>query len=111
MFFCFSSCSKVTLSLKYADLLSIVPTEVSVLVWPMHQSKKSISAVTMTRKENEVLGSQPIPTRLSYAEDALRTMSLPEGQIMVTLLFILVIDNQTLISLFCSPQQLMRRLF
>ncbi|XP_022885920.1 uncharacterized protein LOC111402094 isoform X3 [Olea europaea var. sylvestris] len=70
---------KVTLSLKYADLLSIVPTEVSVLVWPMHQSKKSISAVTMTRKENEVLGSQPIPTRLSYAEDALRTMSLPEA--------------------------------
>ncbi|KAL2482201.1 Centromere protein Cenp-O [Forsythia ovata] len=73
--------SKVTLSLKYADLLSVVPTGVSVLAWPMHQSKKSTGAVTMNRKENGTLGSQPIPTRLSYAEDALRAMSLPEGWI------------------------------
>ncbi|KAL2464939.1 Centromere protein Cenp-O [Abeliophyllum distichum] len=71
--------SKVTLSLKYADLLSVVPTGVSVLAWPMHQSKKSTGAVTMNRKENGALGSQPIPTRLSYAEDALRAMSLPEA--------------------------------
>ncbi len=62
------------MSLKYAvDLLSVVPTGVSVLAWPMH-------AVTMNTKENGALGTQPIPTRLSYAEDALRSMSLPEGQ-------------------------------
>ncbi|XP_022850425.1 uncharacterized protein LOC111372357 isoform X2 [Olea europaea var. sylvestris] len=60
---------KVTLSLKYAeDLRSVLPTGVSVLAWPMH-------AVTMNTKEE----TQPIPTRLSYAEDALRSMSLPEG--------------------------------
>ncbi|CAI9787127.1 unnamed protein product [Fraxinus pennsylvanica] len=64
---------KLTLSLKYAvDLLSVVPTGVSVLAWPMH-------AVTMNTRENGVLGTQPIPTRLSYAEDALRSMSLPEA--------------------------------
>lgn len=47
------------------------------LAWP---SKKSgIDAETMNRKENGVLGSHQIPVRLSYAEDAVRTMSLPEA--------------------------------
>ncbi|CAK9136836.1 unnamed protein product [Ilex paraguariensis] len=71
---------KVTVSLRYADLMSILPTQVSVLAWHLHQSNKSsASATTMNRKGNGALGSHPIPARLSYAEDALRTMSLPEG--------------------------------
>lgn len=71
---------KITVSLRYADMLSILPTEVSVLAWPMHQSKKSsISAGTTGRKGNGASESQPVPTRLSYAEEALRAMSLPEA--------------------------------
>jgi centromere protein O len=68
---------KVTVSLRYADLVSVLPTRIRVLAWP--SKKSSINAVTLNRKENGVLGSHQIPARLSYAEDALRTMSLPEG--------------------------------
>ncbi|KAJ7958652.1 Centromere protein O [Quillaja saponaria] len=67
---------KITISLRYADLLSVLPTRISVLAWPV--SKKSSSS-TMDRKEDGVMGSHPIPARLTYAEDALRTMSLPEA--------------------------------
>ncbi|GFZ18156.1 hypothetical protein Acr_26g0014250 [Actinidia rufa] len=71
---------KVTVSLRYAELISVLPTRVSVLAWPLHQSKKSVTSPAVTNKKgNEASGSQPIPSRLSYAEDALRTMSLPEG--------------------------------
>ncbi|KAF2283548.1 hypothetical protein GH714_011941 [Hevea brasiliensis] len=59
---------KVRVSLRYADLVSVLPTRVRVFAWPMNQFKK-----------NGALGSHPSPARLSYAEDALRTMSLPEG--------------------------------
>lgn len=70
-FFC---CSKITVSLRYADLLSVLPTRIRVLAWPMQPSKKIITSTgTIGRKGNSV------PARLSYAEDALRTMSLPEG--------------------------------
>ncbi|KAH7837729.1 hypothetical protein Vadar_017329 [Vaccinium darrowii] len=71
---------KVTVSLRYAELISVLPTRISVLAWPMHQSKKlSTSTATINRKGNGASGSQSIPARLSYAEDALRTMSLPEA--------------------------------
>ncbi|KAK4277085.1 hypothetical protein QN277_015137 [Acacia crassicarpa] len=63
---------KVTVSLRYADLISVSPTKVSVLGWPMHQSKKNAT-------NSALLGSHPSPIRLAYAEDALRTMSLPEA--------------------------------
>ncbi|XP_054798198.1 uncharacterized protein LOC129303134 isoform X3 [Prosopis cineraria] len=63
---------KVTVSLRYADLISVLPTRVSVLGWPMHQSKK-------TTTDAALLGSYLAPIRLAYAEDALRTMSLPEA--------------------------------
>lgn len=66
-----SFCSKVTVSLRYADLISVLPTRIRVLAWPMHQSKKNSTAF---------LGSHPAPIRLTYAEDALRTTSLPEGE-------------------------------
>lgn len=67
---------KVTVSLRYADLLSILPTGISVVAWPMNQSKKS---PTGSRKGNVAFGSNTNPMRLSYAEDALRTLSLPEA--------------------------------
>ena len=80
MFHCaFSCCSKVIVSLRYADLVSVLPTRVRVIAWPIDQFKKS-----------EVLGAHPSPTRLSYAEDALKSMSLPEGEVhpkMLSLLF------------------------
>lgn len=68
---------KVTVSLRYADLVSVLPTRIGVFAWP--SKKSSTNAATMTRKENGVLGSHQKPARLSYAEDALRTMSLPEA--------------------------------
>nr|KAJ0208098.1 hypothetical protein LSAT_V11C500245970 [Lactuca sativa] len=67
---------KVTVSLRYADLLSILPTGISVVAWPMNQSKKS---PTGGKKGNLLHGSNKSPIRLSYAEDALRTLSLPEA--------------------------------
>ncbi|OMO86126.1 Plant peroxidase [Corchorus capsularis] len=71
---------KVTISLRYADLVSVLPTRVKVLAWPMHQLKKNhTSSAILNRNENGTMNSHPIPARLSYAEDALRTMSLPEG--------------------------------
>lgn len=71
--FFFSYCSKVVVTLRYADLISVLPSRIKVLAWPTYQSKK----FTMIKDENGMTG--PIPARLSYAEDALRTMSLPEG--------------------------------
>ncbi|XVE97252.1 hypothetical protein REPUB_Repub03eG0004500 [Reevesia pubescens] len=71
---------KVTISLRYPDLVSVLPTRVKVLAWPMHQFKKNhTSSAVLSRKENGTMISQPIPARLAYAEDALRTMSLPEA--------------------------------
>ncbi|KAK4274355.1 hypothetical protein QN277_017585 [Acacia crassicarpa] len=67
---------KVTVSLRYADLVSVLPTRIRVLAWPMHQSKKNTT--TLNRKEDGLPGTNP-PARLTYAEDALRTMSLPEA--------------------------------
>ncbi|KAI5673104.1 hypothetical protein M9H77_13468 [Catharanthus roseus] len=72
--------SKVTVSLRYADLISILPSGVSVMAWPMYQfNKTSTVTMSMNKKGIESLGSKAIPARLSYAEDALRTMSLPEA--------------------------------
>lgn len=73
--FFFSYCSKVVVTLRYADLISVLPSRIKVLAWPTYQSKK----FPMIKDENGGMTGQPIPARLSYAEDALRTMSLPEG--------------------------------
>lgn len=70
--------SKVTVGLRYADLISTLPTGVSVLAWPMHQSKRSSDKIASHLKGNGV-GSHPIPARLTYAEHALRTMGLPQA--------------------------------
>ncbi|KAH0459463.1 hypothetical protein IEQ34_012277 [Dendrobium chrysotoxum] len=62
-------------SLPYADLVSILPSRIRVLAWPLHPSKKVLG----TEKKGSIAAAQSIPSRLSYAEDALRTMSLPEA--------------------------------
>lgn len=67
---------KVTVSLRYADLISVLPSRIRVLVWPVHPLKK-IS--TTDRKGHGATSAQSVPSRLAYAEDALRTMSLPEA--------------------------------
>ncbi|KAK6915976.1 Centromere protein O, partial [Dillenia turbinata] len=71
--------AKVTVSLKYANLVSVLPTRIRALVWPMHQKETSTSATTTIKRGIDTLGTQPIPARLSYAEDALRSMGLPEA--------------------------------
>lgn len=70
---------KVTVSLRYADLISVLPTRIRVLVWPSHCSKRLATSPMANRKVSGPNASQTIPSRLSYAEDALRTMSLPEA--------------------------------
>nr|GMD30106.1 centromere protein O [Ipomoea batatas] len=65
---------RITVCLRYADLVSTLPTGVSVVAWPAQHSKKSSNFIASTRK-----GNYPVPERLTYAEEALRTMSLPEA--------------------------------
>lgn len=62
-------CSKITVSLRYADLVSVLPTRVSVVAWP----KKTASSDT------EVKNKKSLPIRLSHAEEYLKNTSLPEG--------------------------------
>ncbi|PRQ27404.1 putative centromere protein O [Rosa chinensis] len=62
---------KVIVKLKYADLVSVLPTNVSVVAWPIQIRRFSLNTSTMNTLEG--------PTCLLYAEDALRTMSLPEA--------------------------------
>ncbi|OVA00918.1 Centromere protein O [Macleaya cordata] len=72
---------KLTVSLRYADLVSILPTRIRVLAWPLN-SKKNLSTTTATATATATAvnrKSQAVPARLSYAEDALRTMALPEA--------------------------------
>ncbi|GFP92634.1 hypothetical protein PHJA_001407600, partial [Phtheirospermum japonicum] len=68
---------KVTVNLRYFDLLDTLPSDASVFAWLPHRPIK--------RKEN---GSQPTPSRLQYAEDALRSTSLPEGSSYLSTFFI-----------------------
>ncbi|XP_042007164.1 uncharacterized protein LOC121755826 [Salvia splendens] len=69
---------KVIVSTRYGELVSTLPSTVSVLAWPMHQHKKlQTSVAPISRKESH--GNQLVPARLAYAEDALRSMSLPKA--------------------------------
>ncbi|PWA71698.1 hypothetical protein CTI12_AA278090 [Artemisia annua] len=67
---------KITVSLRYADLLSILPSGVSVVAWPMNRSRRS---PTEGRTGKVAFGSNSAPIRLNYAESAMRTLSLPEA--------------------------------
>ncbi|CAN1341463.1 hypothetical protein LINPERPRIM_LOCUS39173 [Linum perenne] len=59
---------KVTVSLRYSELVAVLPSRVRVFAWPINQFKKTVA-----------MGSHPNPTRLSYAEEAMRNMTLPEA--------------------------------
>ncbi|CAO2816614.1 unnamed protein product [Amaranthus hypochondriacus] len=73
-------CSRITISLRYADLLSVLPTRVRVMAWPLTPTKKGRTGpVPTSRKGAGGWPSHAIPSRLSYAEDALRNFSLPEA--------------------------------
>ncbi|KAL8478062.1 hypothetical protein ACS0TY_030092 [Phlomoides rotata] len=65
---------KVVASLRYADLVSTLPSEVVVLAWPMQPSTKS-------RNRRKALGHRHKPARLSLAEYVLQSVSLPEGYV------------------------------
>ncbi|KAM7268098.1 hypothetical protein ACFE04_010264 [Oxalis oulophora] len=66
---------RVTFGLRYGDLTSLLPSRVRVWAFPMSQIKKNSPATN--KKEND-LGAYSTPVRLSYAEDLLRSMSLPQ---------------------------------
>lgn len=84
LFLVFSD-SKITVSLRYTDLLTTLPSEVSVLAWPLQQPKKlQAGIVPIEQKENGSIRNQPIPFRLAHAEDALRSSSLPEGWTLIS---------------------------
>ncbi|GAB2223434.1 hypothetical protein Droror1_Dr00017575 [Drosera rotundifolia] len=70
---------KLTVSLRYADLVSVLPTRIRVLAWPLCSSKELAGGTQTSRKSSGTFPSHLIPARLSYAEDALHTMSLPEA--------------------------------
>ncbi|PIA40814.1 hypothetical protein AQUCO_02400107v1 [Aquilegia coerulea] len=69
---------KVTLSLRYADLVSTLPTRTRVFAWPVHSSRRNMTS-TLNRNVTGMPLVQAVPTRLAYAEDALQNMNLPEG--------------------------------
>ncbi|CAN6721270.1 unnamed protein product [Malus baccata var. baccata] len=68
---------KVVVKLKYAELVSVLPNHVSVVAWPVCQPRKSSPNISSMNKKEK--GTLEGPTTLFYAEDALRTMSLPKG--------------------------------
>ncbi|KAM1013515.1 hypothetical protein FF1_043442 [Malus domestica] len=69
--------SKVVVKLKYAELVPVLPNHVSVVAWPVCQPRKSGPNISSMNKKEK--GTLEGPTTLFYAEDALRTMSLPKG--------------------------------
>jgi len=63
---------KITVSLSYDDMRSELPTRSKVLAWPLHYSKAMEGSIGRQ-------GSRSWPSHLPYAEDALRTISLPQA--------------------------------
>ncbi|CAA7398718.1 unnamed protein product [Spirodela intermedia] len=72
------SCGRVTFSLRYGDLGSTTPSRIRVLVWPVSSSPRG-SAAEGRGAAAASSSAPPGPTRLSFAEEALRAASLPEG--------------------------------
>ncbi|KAG8083427.1 hypothetical protein GUJ93_ZPchr0015g6855 [Zizania palustris] len=67
---------KITVSIRYSDLLFTLPSQARVLAWPLRSSRRI--SVTECRASSAA-ASQPVPFRLPYAEEALKTLSLPEA--------------------------------
>eukprot|EP01018_Ginkgo_biloba_P007358 Gb_34425 [translate_table: standard] len=68
---------KVTVSLAYDDIDSELPTRSKVLAWPILSSKTMGAGIG--RQGNRSTVTRAIPSHLPYAEDALRTISLPQA--------------------------------
>ncbi|CAN6459239.1 unnamed protein product [Victoria cruziana] len=68
---------KVTVSLRYGDLVSVLPTRAKVLAWPVHCSKQVI--LSGGRRAEGPGVTQLIPTHLAFAEEAFRTLGLAEA--------------------------------
>ncbi|OEL20506.1 hypothetical protein BAE44_0018475, partial [Dichanthelium oligosanthes] len=64
---------KVTVSIRYSDILLTLPSQARVLAWPLRSSKR------ISTRSSSAIAAQPVPFRLSYAEEALKTLCLPEG--------------------------------
>jgi hypothetical protein len=102
---CLHLSSKVTVSMRYSDLTLTLPSQARVLAWPLRSSKR------ISTRSSSASATQPTPFRLSYAEEALKTLCLPEGPytaIQYTQLF-----AQLVLICFlppCSVFQLMRTL-
>ncbi|KAL2325958.1 hypothetical protein Fmac_025016 [Flemingia macrophylla] len=58
------------------NALAVLPTRISVLAWAMFNKN---TTTTLSWKDYGLSGNHSSPSRLTYAEDALRSMSLPEG--------------------------------
>ncbi|KAL2343998.1 hypothetical protein Fmac_005283 [Flemingia macrophylla] len=54
----------------------VLPTRISVLAWAMFNKN---TTATLSWKDDGLSRNHSSPSRLTYAEDALRSMSLPEG--------------------------------
>lgn len=64
---------KVTVSIRYSDLLLTLPSQARVLAWPLRSSKR------ISTRSSSASAAQPVPFRLPYAEEALKTLCLPEA--------------------------------
>ncbi|GFP96376.1 hypothetical protein PHJA_001781700 [Phtheirospermum japonicum] len=73
---------KVTVSLRYGNLVSTLPSGVNVFAWPMQQPKRLRTSVAPINRK-EISGNQLVPARLVNAEHALKSMSLPEESIVL----------------------------
>ncbi|KAI4384569.1 hypothetical protein MLD38_002700 [Melastoma candidum] len=65
---------KITVTLRYMDLTSVLPNRIRVMAWP---KKRGILVDQNGNGFPE--NHHALPSRLSYAEEALRSMSLAEG--------------------------------
>ncbi|KAK3142879.1 hypothetical protein QOZ80_4BG0353110 [Eleusine coracana subsp. coracana] len=64
---------KVTVSIRYSDLLLTLPSKARVLAWPLRVTRRP------STRASSASAAQPVPFRLTYAEDALKTLCLPEA--------------------------------
>ncbi|XP_034600945.1 uncharacterized protein [Setaria viridis] len=64
---------KVTVSIRYSDLILTLPSQARVLAWPLRSSKR------ISTRSSSTSAAQLVPFRLPYAEEALKTLCLPEA--------------------------------
>ncbi|CAA0836939.1 Unknown protein [Striga hermonthica] len=95
---------KITVSLRYGSLISTLPSGVSVLAWPTHQPKRLRAGLAPVNRK-DISGNHLIPARLTNAEHALRSMSLPEGYLLIInyFFFPIILCHKQLVHYKTSP--------